>query len=55
VNARASKRNIAPRFGLIGLTIALLIAPGCTTSDPSITLPTLAAELARQLVTWWLL
>jgi len=46
---------MAQCFGLIGFTIALLIAPGCTNSDPGNTLSSLAGDLARQLVTWWLL
>ena len=55
MNARASKRNMAPHFGLIGLAIALLIAPGCSSSDPGNMLSNLTGDLARQLVTWWLL
>lgn len=46
---------MAQCFGAIGSALVLLVAPGCTTGDPSNTLPTLAADLARQLATWWFL
>ncbi len=55
MNGRESKRNTAPRLGLIGFTIALLIAMGCSSSDSGNTLSNLAGDLARQLVTWWIL
>jgi hypothetical protein len=38
----------------MALTLLLLL-PGCGNGDPANTLPTLAADVARQLVAWWLL
>ncbi len=46
---------MAPRFALVGLTLALLANTGCTSSDASEMLTALATDLARQLATFWLL
>ena len=51
MNGRARKRDIAPHLGMIGFTLTLLIAPGCSSSDPGNTLSNLAGDLARQVVT----
>jgi hypothetical protein len=55
VNERKELRRNAPRFWLIGFALAMVGAPGCSSHDPSTALSNLAGDLARQIVTWWLL
>ena len=55
MNGRVYKRGAPDSLRLMALTLLLLIAPGCGNGDPATTLPTFAADLARQLATWWLL
>ena len=55
MNRPKSEQSFMQHHRLFGLVLALLIVPGCGTGDPGDTLQTLAADLARQLVTWWLL
>ena len=55
MNERTNKQYVMQRAGLLALSLALVLSTGCTTGDPSITLSTLASDLARQLATWWLL
>ncbi|UCE58266.1 MAG: hypothetical protein JSU63_12575 [Phycisphaerales bacterium] len=55
MNERKGLRRNALRLWLIGFALAMLIAPGCISDDPSVALSNLASDLARQIVTWWLL
>ena len=46
---------MALRFALMSFTLALLLNTGCASGNASETLSTPASDLARQLVTYWLL
>lgn len=46
---------MARRFALMSFTLALLPTTGCTSGGASEMLSTLAGDLARQLLTFWLL
>ena len=55
MNKRVSIRNMALRFALMGFTLPLLSNTGCITGEASETMSTLAGDLARQLLTFWVL
>ena len=46
---------MAPRFALMSLTLALLPNIGCSSGDATETLSALVGDLARQLLTFWVL
>ena len=55
MNKRVGIRNMAPRFAWMSFTLALLPNTGCSSGDAGKTRSTLAGDLARQLLTYWLL
>ena len=55
MNGKTNMQYLMQRAGLLAFSLALVSLTGCTTGDPSVTLSTLASDLARQLAAWWLL
>ena len=55
MNEKTNMQYQMQRAGLLAFSFALVSLAGCTTGDPSMTLSTLALDLARQVATWWLL
>ena len=55
MNEKTHMQYLTQRAGLLAFSLVLVSLAGCTTGDPSMTLSTLASDLARQLATLWLL
>ncbi len=52
---RTGKRNRACCFTLVTVTLALLLSTGCTASEATETLATMAGDIVRQMATFWVL
>jgi hypothetical protein len=55
VNKRNRPQGNAPYLGLILSALAMAVVPGSIGDAPNAVVSNLASDLARQIVTWWLL